>query len=248
MAQKILKKHYEVLLKLKEGNNSRNLTVNTTYTTKNINPFSLDELATSMNMEFNEVSNIAANLISMGYAETITKKPSFIQKMGGNEEEILWFPSDEGESFLNSHKLEDIPEEEPLAQKIDASASDYREAWTVLGYVYQDDNDIYDDDKRKIKWAESLFDSDVLEEIKISCEEMNKMVSEFKTKFGHDLPATNDEEIEFRDHIVTASGVRRFRALDEQLRRVNLPESEKPGAWNERYKGGNIDLPKPPWN
>ena len=86
-----------------------------------------------------------------------------------------------------------------------------------MGYVYEDDNDIYDDDERKTM-SRISFDSDVLEEIKTSYEEMNKMVSEFKTKFGHDLPATNEEEIEFRDPIVTASTIRKFRALDEQLK------------------------------
>ena len=77
---------------------------------------------------------------------------------------------------------------------------------------------------------------------------MNKMKSEFKTKFGHDLPASNDEEAAFRDPIVISLAVRRFRALDEQLRRVNLPESEKNPVWNIHCKEGNIDLPKPPWD
>ena len=249
MAQKILKKHYEVLLKLREGNHLRYLTVNTSYTTKDINPFSLDELAASMNMEFDDVCNIAANLISMGYAETITQKPSFVQKMIGREEEILWFPSDLGESFLKSHKLESIPEDEPLAEKKEATAEDYREAKSVLEDIYSDNNfDIYCDDERKIKWAKSLFDSDIIEEIKISCDEMDKMYLEFKRKFGHDLPARNDEEAAFRDPIVISLAVRKFRALDEQLRRVNLPESEKPRSWNTHFKGGNIDLPKPLWD
>ena len=243
----ILKKHYKVLKKLSEGNSSREMTVNIDYETKDVKPFSLDELADAMDANFDDVCNIAANLKYMGYVDTVIQNPTFMQKLKGKEEEIFWFPSDAGESFLNSHKLEDIPEDEPLADKTDASADDYREAWTVLGYVYEDDNDIYDDDERKVKWAESLFETDVLEEIKASCEEIHKMKSEFKAKFGHDLPASNDEEAAFRDPIVLASTVRNFRALDEQLRRVNLPESEKPPAWNTHYKGGNIDLPKPPW-
>ena len=247
MPDVMLKKHFRVLQKLCEGNSSREMTVSINYETKNVKPFSLDELAEAMDTSFDEVGNIAANLIGMKYVQTVHQKPTFFEKMKGKEEDILWFPSDLGESFINSNNIDDIPENEPLNDKADASPSDYREAWTVLGYVYEDDNDIYDDDERKIKWAESLFDSDVLEEIKTSCEEMNKMVSEFKTKFGHDLPAANEEEIEFRDPIVTASTIRKFRALDEQLKRVNLPESEKPPAWNTRYKGGDVNLPSPSW-
>ena len=184
MPDVILKKHFRVLQKLYEGNPSREMTVSIDYETKDVNPFSLDELADAMDTSYDEVGNIAANLIRMKYVQTVHQKPSFFEKMKGKEEDILWFPSDLGESFLNSHKIEDIPEDEPLADKTDASADDYREAWTVLGHVYEDDNDIYDDDERKVKWAESLFETDVLEEIKASCEEIHKMKSEFKAKFA----------------------------------------------------------------
>ena len=48
MPDVMLKKHFRVLQKLCEGNSSREMTVSINYETKNVKPFSLDELAEAM--------------------------------------------------------------------------------------------------------------------------------------------------------------------------------------------------------
>ncbi|HHE33218.1 MAG TPA: hypothetical protein ENL07_11560 [Chlorobaculum parvum] len=73
------------------------------------------------------------------------------------------------------------------------------------------------------------------------------MWKEFEVKFGHKGAASSDEEANFRDPVIKITTVRMFRAMDEQLSRLNLPMSRKPGAWDTHYEGGDVGLKPAPW-
>jgi hypothetical protein len=95
--------------------------------------------------------------------------------------------------------------------------------------------------------AAELLDDDIKQELRTSAQEMNGMWNEFERTFGHRGPASSGQEASMRDPVVIQSAVRTYRAVDEQLRRMGLPASEKPQAWDSHYKSGNVGLEPAPW-
>lgn len=90
------------------------------------------------------------------------------------------------------------------------------------------------------------LDADVAEELEKAALEEDAMWRELKAKCGVESPKTR-EQYAFRDEAVRRSGVRMFRAMDEQLRRRGLPPSRKPEAWTTHHDGGNIGLSPASW-
>lgn len=99
----------------------------------------------------------------------------------------------------------------------------------------------------KHREAIARLDADVLQELEATARDEQAMWQEFERRFGHRGPASVGPETELRDPVILRTTVRMFRAMDEQLRRLGLPPSRKPPAWPTHYKGGNVELPAPPW-
>ena len=147
------------------------------------------------------------------------------------------------QQYGNTSEKDDITEaslnetDEDIRNRVINAAITYQEQFSEKPIVKREE----------IKISESLLDDDIKQELKKSALDIECMWDEFEKRFGHRGIVRSHEEKSFRDPVVIVSTVRYFRAVDEQLTRLNLPLSEKTGAWLTYYKNGNVDLESAPW-
>jgi len=240
----IIRDEYKVLEVIDRGHPDRMKTVTRGGVSAQIATISTDEIQVAVNMPFDDVMNCIAHLVAHQYITSGEERPGFFASMRGAEPTYYYWATLNGSQFLRDHKEQEIPEvilppegEEMAAGDIDDAVRVYENSFSASPYV----------EPGKIEWAARNLDADVKEEIEAAALQLEDMWAEYEERFGHRSAASSDEEMALRDPAVTLSVVRVYRAKDEQLRRRGFPPSEKPGAWHDRYQGGDVDLPTAPW-
>jgi hypothetical protein len=188
-----------------------------------------------------------AHLVAGGLISTAQARQGFLKTLAGADPDRYVFITNEGVKYLEEYGHTTAAEDAREAA-LNETPEDRRDAIDEAVRIFEDsfsDNPIYSEEK--LTEAAARLDDDIKEEIRTAAEEERAMWDEFETRFGHRGVASSTEEAEFRDPVIIATTVRVFRAKDEQLRRLDLPASEKPPAWPTHYKNGDIGLEPAPW-
>ncbi len=95
--------------------------------------------------------------------------------------------------------------------------------------------------KEEIDFSSGMLDEDIKKDIMKTSLEEKIMWDNYELKFGHRGAASSKEESNFRDPVIKVTTIKKYNALDEQLRRENLSKSIKPSSWDTYYDSGKID-------
>lgn len=188
-----------------------------------------------------------AHLVAGRLIGTVQERQGILKTLFGKEPNQYVFITQLGKSYLEAFghttSVEDARE-----AALNETPEDRRNTIEEAVRVFDDGfskEPIYSIEKRRE--ATSRLDDDIKREIEIAALEREKMWDEYEVKFGHKGAASSEEEADFRDPVIKITTVRIFRAMDEQLKRLNLPTSRKPGAWDTHYKSGDVGLKPAPW-
>ncbi|MBX3708207.1 MAG: hypothetical protein KIT56_00860 [Gammaproteobacteria bacterium] len=241
---KIIKLERHILAIISQGHPDRIMTIQTSYGNKQINPLTWSEIQVASNQPLDTAGNCIAHLVNWQFIESAKTYPGFIRRLLGQEGTTYFWITALGQKFLDEHPDDIIPEKIEFSPKESMTTDDFEEA--VRAYEDSCSSSPYTSED-KIKWATSVLDVDIKEEIKASAIELENMWQQFENLFGHRGPAKNQKERSVRDPVVKKTTIKIYRALDEQLKRKGFPPSSKPPAWHDYYENGDIGLPPPPW-
>lgn len=188
-----------------------------------------------------------AHLVAGGLIDTAEAKQGLLKTIFGKEPDRYVFITPSGLDYLK-HAGHTTAAQDAREAALRETPEDRRDTIEEAVRVFDDSfsqDPIYP--LNKVVEASARLDDDIKTEIKRAALERETMWRQYETKFGHRGPASSEAEANFRDPVIKMTTVRIFRAMDEQLRRLNLPMSRKPGSWATHYNNGDVGLEPAPW-
>jgi len=213
----------------------------------NANPIEWEQYQAVVNLAPSIFLNGFAHLVTENFVDTARASQGFLRSIFGAPSITYSFITPRGLDYLEKYGHTSASEDRKDAA-LNETPQDRRNAIEEAVRIYQNSlstSPFYS--SAKISGATARLDEDIKEELRQAVVEEETMWIEFEKTFGHRGPASTTQQAAVRDPVIKRTSVRMFRAMDEQLRRLNLPESRKPEAWSTHYNNGQVGLDPPTW-
>jgi hypothetical protein len=242
----VTKKERKVLEVIGRGHPERTMKVRTAAGGSTIvNALNWNEIVIGSGLATLELSSCIPHLGTRNLIDNgIEYKGILALLRGADSQQYFWWITSLGRRFLEDNPEDALPDVPPLPTLAQLKPSDIDEAAWIYEKSLSASPHVEPD---KIAWAERLLDDDIKSEIAKAAQQLEAMWVVFERMFGHRCGAEAGRQADIRDPVVKKVTVRRYRAIDEQCRRMGLPPSQKPGAWLTHYNGGDVDLESAPW-
>lgn len=188
-----------------------------------------------------------AHLVGEAFVETRMVRQGLLKTLFGRQPDTYVFITEKGLAYIEKYG-HTAPAEDAKEAALNETPQDRRNLIEEAVRVYQNSlskKPFYKPEQ--ISAAAAQLDDDIKEELRKAVSEEEAMWNVFEKRFGHRNGATTQEQVNFRNPVIKRTSVRMFRAMDEQLRRLKLPESRKPEAWKTHYNSGDVGLDPAAW-
>jgi hypothetical protein len=211
------------------------------------NPIEWTQLQTVTDLPHSVFLDGFAHLVREDFVDTMRVYQGFIKSLFGVQPETYAFITESGLAYLQKY-AHTTAEEDAKEAALNETPIDRRNMIEEAVRIYQDSlskRPYYT--REQVAAAAARLDQDIKDELRKAVSEEEAMWDAYERRFGHRGAAATKEQAAFRDPVIKRTTVRMFRAMDEQLRRLKLPESRKPEAWKTHYNGGKVGLDPAPW-